>query len=189
MKQSTFCIASPIKEEGALATVMSSAQERLKQENIPFNPPKLGKHITFVPPFKAAAEVEIEWLVMGLEVAHIFNCAQGVPKMAKGEKLDFFTGEKEDALIVRVTTGWNIKDLAERFRAILPKRTEWVYAPESYLVSFHTTIAEAKGLYKAIDDHGGIKKLFKGLNFQQPIQLEPPKVFQKENGLWRPLRM
>lgn len=188
MKQSTFCVASSIREDGALAVVMASAQERLKQANIPFNPPKLGKHITFVPPFKAAEEIEIGWLVMGLEVAHIFYCPKGVPKMAKGEKLDFFTGEK-DALIVRVTADWNIKDLAERFRAILPKHTEWVYAPESYLVSFHATIGEGEGLRAAIDAKGGVEELFKGLQFQQPIQLEPPKVFEKENGLWRPLRM
>lgn len=187
MKQSTFCVASPIREDGALAKVMASAQERLKQANISFAGPKLGKHITFVPPFKAS-EIEMHWLIAGLECAHTFHCSSGIPKMTKGEELDFFTGEK-DALIIKVTAGENIRDLAERFRSNVPKHTEWVYAPKSYLVSFHATIAEGEGLRTAINDHGGVEGLFKGLHFQQPIQLEPPKVFQKEDGLWRPCRM
>lgn len=188
MKQSTFCVASSIREEGALAKVMASAQKRLRQANISFTEPKLGKHITFAPPFKAV-ELEMHWLIAGLECAHTFHCSNGVPKMAKGGGLDFFIGEKTDALIVQVIAGEKIKDFAERFRSNIPKHTKWVYPPETYLVNFHATIGEGEDLRKAINDHGGIKEIFKGLNFQQPIQLEPPKVFQKEDGLWRPCRM
>lgn len=187
MKQGIFCVAIPIREDGALAKVMNEIERRLKEAGIHFTAPKIGKHITFAPPFKAT-DIEMHWLTAGLECAHEFYSSDGTPKMAKGKSLDFFSGDV-DPLIIRIASGKNIRDLAERFRSKVPEHTEWIYPPASYLVNFHATIAEAKGLRLAIDTHGGTGKLFKGLNVEQPVQLEPPKVFQKEHGSWRIWRM
>lgn len=187
MKQGIFCIVSPIREGGALATSMTEAEKRLTKAGIPFSRPKIGRHITFVPPFKAS-ELEMRWLAAGLESAQTFYSEQGEQRMVQGTSVDFFEGEPE-ALVIRLGTHDSLKNFVERFRSKIPEHTEWLYPPENYLVNFHATIAEADDLSQSIEKEGGVPTLFRGIKFNQPAPLQPPLLFEKLQGSWRPWRL
>lgn len=190
MKEKVFCIVSPIQQGRLLDTTMVEAERRLTSANIAFTLPKIGKHITFVPPF-LASELEMRWLAAGLECAKTFYSPEGLPVLTRGVALDFFKDEKSgvDALIIRLSISQQVMDLIERFRSKVPEHTEWVHPPASYLANLHATIAEGEGLSRAVDAHGLNYKLFKGLNIEAPVQLEPPMLFEKLTGSWKPWRL
>ncbi len=187
MKQHTYAVASPVPEEGNLFESMCAIENILVGKGISFERPKLGRHITFIPPFLATEE-ETAWLAAGLEVCHTFFFPGDNTTLMSGNKLDFFRNQK-DALIIRLRADKPIRALVERFRAWIPKKTEWLYQPESYQVNFHATVGEGKGLYQEIVKHGGTANLFKGINIVQPVTLEAPLLYKKGEEGWYPVRM
>lgn len=187
MKQYTYAVASPIPEEGLFFKVMCAIENILISEGIPFERPKLGRHITFIPPFRATQE-DMCWLAAGLEVCHTFFRPGEATTLMSGNKLDFFRNDK-DALVIRLRADKPIRELVGRFRAWIPQTTEWLYPPESYLVNFHATVGEAFGLYRAITERGGVAHLVGAINVVQPVMLQAPLLYQKGEQGWHPVRM
>lgn len=194
MKERTFCIVSPIRDGGALAQFILEAEKRLAANNINFTRPKIGKHITFIPPF-FAAEHEMCWIAVGLEVAKAFYSDTGTPVMVKGKEIDFYRGEGADALVLKLETSPVIRDLVKHIRSIVPKYTQWKYPPESYLENFHATIAEGQGLASVVESHGvkegakGGLLLFDGMRSDIHARLEPPTLVEKTSTGWQQWRV
>jgi hypothetical protein len=187
MKQHVYAVASPVPEEGNLFGLMCTVENILKRGGIPFERPKLGRHITFIPPFRATEE-EVCWLAAGLEVCQTFFYYGDNVALMSGDRLDFFRNEK-DALVVRLRANPSIRDLVTRFRAWIPQKTEWLYPPENYSVNFHATVGEAVGLYDAIIDKGGVAYFFRELEFPYPVILQAPLLYRKGEQGWHPVRM
>jgi len=187
MKQNIYAIASQIPEESGLYRAMQETTRVLLEKNIPIQRPKLGWHITFIPPFEATKD-EACWLAAGLEVCHTFFSHVDAKGLMRGKSFGFFSGKK-DALVIRMSSNKAIRDLVARFRSQIPKQTNWVYPPESYIANFHATIGEAEHLGQAVLSKGGESKLFGHINIVHPALLESPLLYEKEESGWHPVRM
>lgn len=191
MKQSTYCLISPIDEYDQIYPLLYSIEEMLRNHNIPHSLPKLNWHITHVTPFLATA-FEMEWLALGLEIGKVLSPPEHNKRLIKGIDFQYYENEEEDALVLRLETNEAFRSAISRARAVVQKITEMRYTPESFQANFHVTIAQGKGLRKSIEQHAILHGFLMGTilrKLESPITtlLQYPSIFLKENGYWVPV--
>ena len=187
MGLSILCVASPIRDGSALYNSMTTHEARMREAGILYELPKIGRHITYIPPFYGTEDLSMG-LAIGLELCKAFYASDIAPQIMQDGRLDFFRGET-DSLVIRLKIEDVLRDLVERFRSRIPKNTRFVHPIASYFVNFHATIGEGIGLAQNIDTHGGLEKVFSEITTVYPAHLEPPVLFEKKEHSWIPVRV
>ncbi len=186
MKQNTYCIAGQVHEIYPLWNILRSLREKLIAHSVPHRIPSLNWHITYVSPF-LATELEMEWLTLGLELG---KTSENLEFLSKTTQIDFFqNANKDDALVLRIETDIALKQVVERARVKIEKITDLKYAPTSFQVNFHATIAEAPNLFRNIAQCGGPDILFGDLKIATVVHLPYPTVMQKKKVGWVPIKL
>lgn len=185
MKQNTYCLVGRVPELYPLWNILRSLREKLIHHSIPHHIPSLNWHITYVSPF-LATELEMEWLVLGLELG---RTEQNLNFLSKTTYIDFFKNKDTDALVLRIESSQKLRETIERARIKIEKLTDLKFMPTSFQVNFHATIAEAPKLLKHIEEAGGVPNLFGDARISTTVHLPNPTVMQKKSEGWVPVSL
>lgn len=190
MKLGTYCIAHTIREHDPAITTIRGIGDTLEQRGVRLKRPKIGYHITAIPPFRTTEEAAkaAAWICDYWDSTLLSLLPRsGALFAAYGTQFDFFRNPGVDAFVIRVKMDDVIARAIERGRKRIPDIAEWVYPPESYDFNGHVTIGKGEGI--SIPIQRLIAKKAISLPPQMVIALEPPKVL-RENvgaGTWEPV--
>lgn len=142
-----YCIAHTLRHTNGAIESIEKIRTTLKDAGIVAAPPKLGYHITLIPPFRTL-EMVAQAFDAGMNYMDSTQIVHGAPLGAIGIKFDFFRNSDKDAFIIRLKISDVVGRAVERWRATIPSIAEWVYSPpETYQFNPHITIMEGPQLY------------------------------------------
>lgn len=163
-------------------TFLSDALQHLRREakllSREADTPKLGNHLTLLPPFRAHPD-EMRQFSMGLEIAQALYEDGGAKRFAETHGLDFFRNPGSDALVVKVLLPRNYHVLIEACRKQLSRFNEWVFPVLGGSYAPHICILEGKNLYTDLSP--SMSKLGASI-FLERFDLGFPKIMVKVLG-------
>lgn len=181
-----FCVATSVRETTQEHQLLTSWRKKLEEGGVSIKPPKMGLHMTLIPPFwhtKEAAEL-LGW---GFDLWNSSIVGTNGTHHSRGSKFDFFLSKEEDALVVRLQVDPLIEQAVERGRAKIPKMARWKFPPENYEFNPHITIGVGKEI------HLRSREILRTEEFGAASWLNvtfgPPKVLMKNesDGRWIPV--
>lgn len=189
MRQKIYCLASPVRDNSSLSAQLADMRNLLREHNIPYTSPKLGDHLTFVPPFYATPD-EARFMAVTLSLCRAFANRANMQTLLYGDKIDHFTGENSDAIVVRFRMSDILRRQVEITRSAIGDTNHFVYPPTSPLFNPHVTVAEGPGLHQLTTvTHPDI---FKKIGVVGLVTaLEPPLVWTKDSNhrIWCTVRL
>ncbi len=191
MQTGIYCIAHTIREyDPAIATVVR-IRDVLDHHGIKTSRPKMGYHITAIPPFRTTEDAAkmVAWACDYWDSVMLAAVpASDLTFSASGIRFDFFRGQPNDTFIIRLEMDPTISRAIERGRKRIPDVAEWVYPPENYDFNPHLSIGEGENVF------GPIGKLVRqniipAKDANVIVRLEPPKVLRKNEArrCWEPV--
>jgi 2'-5' RNA ligase len=160
----------------------------LEEQGILVSPPKMGNHITLIPPFWHMEDAA-QLLAWGFDMwDSVILAGMGGVYESRGREFDFFRNKDEDAFVIRIDMPPLFERAVERGRAKIPKMAKWKYPPESYEFNPHVTIGVGK------DISGPIQQLLQSEALGQSSWFsvnttQVPRVLRKSeaSGRWEPV--
>lgn len=175
----TYAVASLVSETSGFGRSITGLQRALTDSGIHYTKPKIGSHVTLVPPFFIEEDVA-QWLTLGLDLACALHFDSPSNCMMHLGEFDFFESTDSLVLVRRLNSPKRFEDVVERMRSFVSRHAEWKYPPESYLVNFHITIAEDIPQEK----RGQILEILGPHEAQNSVSwchLESPRLLRKES--------
>lgn len=186
-----YCIAHTIRENDPAIGKIIQTRDTMERYGIKSERPKMGYHVTAIPPFRASEEAAklAAWALDYWDAALITNLSGNVHLGAYGTKFDFFRSIKADTLIIRLEVDKVLGRAIERGRKKIPDIAEWVYPPESYDFNPHVTIGEGEDIYAPVNNLIVRDILPSKIASTMILRLEPPKVLRKNEASkrWEPV--
>jgi 2'-5' RNA ligase len=188
MKVGVFSIVHLIRDDHQSARGLEGIKRTLEGKGIRLRYPKLGTHITLIPPFRTDEDAA-KLLAWGYNYNHMMDI--GIPSLshpgwlAQGTGYDFFRNEDVDAFIVRMSVGNLIAHAVEQWRAQIPQIASWVYPPEGHAYTPHVTVGKGKGVADVIEPliKSGEIPINHATDFS--FELRSPQVMREtEGGKW-----
>lgn len=192
MELNTYCVAHMIREKSVGIDDIEEVRDLLRAKKVVFSPPKLGNHITLIPPFRTT-EKSARSLAAGLDYfdSVLLSSLSAHKKgfCALGQTFDFYRNPDVDAFIVRLKINPVIGRAVERWRKRIPEIATWVFPPASYDFNPHITIGEGRGIYRKISRLIDAEVIREGLASEMKLNLEAPRVLRKNEAhkIWEPV--
>lgn len=188
MPSSIYCIAFPILEETLqLREHIGTAYRLLGEAEIDFRKPKLGLHVTVIPPFRAE---NAQLIALGLQMMCALHSQKKEKMVMEIGAEHFFENDDCFAVVFKTSINDLFKERVTEWRAGFGRMFSWVYPPESYFYNPHLTIAECspqiqKDYRQRLRDVGWEAAM--GKFSETTIPLAAPHVFEKGADGWKPV--
>ncbi len=188
MRFNVYCLAHQLRDTNGAMEDIQKIQTILQEQGVAARVPKLGYHITLLPPFRTTEDVA-KSLAFGMDYMDAVRVDMGARVGIIGTKFDFFRATDEDAFIIRLKIDENILRTVERWRSRLSEIADWVYPPESYDYNPHLTLVKGPQIYGRVNrllSEGVIPASFANI----VSDMEAPRVLLQdpETRAWRPVR-
>lgn len=192
MESGIYCIAHALREQDWMNQKLMEVQSILDKYGIDARTPKIGHHVTLIPPFRTT-EAAAKLLAWGLDywdtvrLGGVEGYDRNFGAIAIG--FDFFRNEKEDAFIIRLRVDGYLMRAVERGRKKIPEIAEWIYPIESYDFNPHLTVVEGKGVADKVEKLLSSGKLPKHYVQGFSLRFEVPQVLRKNELMrrWEPV--
>ena len=186
-----YCIAHAIRENDWAHGKLRELRSILDKNRITTTSPKLGNHVTLIPPFRTT-EAAAKLLAWGLDywdtvrLGSVQEHDKYFGAIATG--FEFFEGDEGDAFIVQLRVDSHLTRAVERGRKKIPEIAEWVHI-KNYDFNPHITVAEGKGLAESVRRLISTGKLPRHYMDSFSISFEVPRVFRKNLLMhrWEPV--
>jgi hypothetical protein len=196
MRHKQYALALIFEEEHntSLLNTLRGLFTCLKNSEIVSKAPKMGEHLTILPPFEAS-EDEAGMLSLGIGimrqlVEHNYN-GFIIPTF---QKEDFFENATTSTVVLRYSVNDRFKEMVSSWRMRFGERFTYVYPPESFFFNPHITIAECpqitkKEILSQISSTGNRtmwERLITSIK-QTNVYLSNLRVMQKTSHGWVPV--
>ena len=170
-----FSIAHCYEHGSYLSILTAGLRERCTELCPEARAPKLGNHITLLPPFRAH-EDEMRQFAMGLSIARALYGSEESHNYADSCGIDFFRNPEEDVCILRVALPRAYHAMIEECRRRLSDFNEWVFPVLDDSYNPHICILEGAGLYEKLRPAlPELKKIAPLIHFTLPF----PQIMEK----------
>jgi hypothetical protein len=141
-----YSVASLIPEDSPLGKMLQAMREKLSRGGIPFKEPKMGDHITYLPPFYAPTDFA-EGFTKGVRFCRLFQSSAVGIEVAGCRYLD----HDKRACALLLDPSKLVREVVEDLRISIRKEW-WKYAPDKFTLLMHATAAESvdESFYDAI---------------------------------------
>lgn len=195
MKLGLFCIAHTIRERTALSHELAVIREILHMRGISLRQPKMGLHMTAIPPFWADEDAA-RLLAWGFDYwdSSLIDQTQESRENFKvwSAGFGFFRNPGEpEVFTLRLGINNILARAIERGRKKIPDIAKWEYPPENYDFNPHITIGEGKkeqNVYTLVTNRFLCGETSYSMK-EAVYHLEAPKVLRKneKSGRWEPV--
>lgn len=187
VERGVYCIAHAIREDDWVHKKLMELRSLLDKNNVPTTAPKMGNHVTLIPPFRTT-EAAAKLLAWGLDywdtvrLGHAQDHDKNFGAIATG--FDFLRSEKDDAFVVTLRVDSYLVRAIERGRKKIPEIAEWVHV-NNYDFNPHLTVVEGEGIadtIKQLIDSGKIPRHYMD---SFALRFEVPRVLRKNELMHR----
>ncbi len=185
---SLYSVASLIREDSTLGRMLERMREKLRKNNILFEEPKLGDHISWLPPFFATEDFA-EGFAKGLRFCKLYENGLSVATVQTKE-CRYLDHDKRACVIV-LEPSKIMREVIEDLRvSISPER--WKYPPDRFTLLMHATAAvTSKGKPSFYGDIMELPEEERPDEAVSPISLHIPTIFMNrkdpKTGNWSPV--
>lgn len=183
-----YCVASLIREDSNLGNMLERMRGKLRKNNISFDEPKLGNHISWLPPFFTTEDFT-EDFAKGLRFCKLFENGVSVATVRTKECRHLDSDRRACVLVLEPSEVR--QEVVEDLRtSITPER--WKYSPDRFTLLMHATAAvtpkEQPSFYEKIIE---LPREERPDDEVSPISLHIPTIFlHRKNpdiGNWSPV--
>lgn len=168
-----------------LTKIIDLLQSSIKKSVPEACDPKIGNHVTIVPPFFANKQLQFG-ILFGMELRWTgFASSQFDAEVSY--KLSFFKNENCDYAYLPITFPKDYTVLVTKLRAQIEEHGRWYYDPTGEKWVPHITVSEAFGLADLVPASLSTS-LSKGQRISVALPVEQPSLMRKVVGGWEKVR-
>lgn len=190
MPSSIYCIAFPVQNEPpSLLRRKALIHDLLREVEIDFKEPKLGLHVTIIPPFRAE-EKDARLIALGVQIMKAIHAQRAWETVMKVEEEHCFENDDSFAIVLKTSINEIFEERVTEWRACFGSTLSWVYPPANYFYKPHITVAECSRQEQK-DQHQQLQ----GIGWRNRLPILPevsiplgtPQVFEKGVDGWKPV--